>query len=55
MKSLFILVSEVTIFTFRHPEYTHFERVKDKTGELIGYNVSIPKKRNRLSTISYGI
>lgn len=55
MKSLFILASEVTVFTFRHPEYTHFERVKDKTGELIGYNVSIPKKRNRPSTINYGI
>lgn len=55
MKPLFILVGEVKVFTFRHPEYTHFERVKDKTGEIIGYNVSIPKKRNRPSTISYGI
>ena len=44
MKTLFILVSEVSVFTSRHPEYTHFEEVRDKTGEVVGYNASIPKK-----------
>lgn len=48
MKTLFILVSELSVFTARHPEYTHFEEVKDKTGELVGYNASIPKKTKRL-------
>lgn len=37
MKPLFILVSEVSVFTSRHPEYTDFIKVKDRTGELIGY------------------
>lgn len=37
MKTLFILASEVSVFTARHPEYTNFEEVKDKTGELVGY------------------
>lgn len=53
MKTLFILTSEVTVFTTRHPEYTHFERVKDNTGELVGYYASIPKKTNRLSKVSH--
>lgn len=53
MKTLFILASEVSVFTVRHPEYTHFEKVKDKTGELVGYNAFIPKKSNRLSKISH--
>lgn len=55
MKTLFILASELTVFTFRHPEYKHFERVKDKTGEVVGYNASVPKRRNRPSTITCGI
>lgn len=37
MKPLFILVSEVSVFTARHPEYTDFIKVKDRTGELVGY------------------
>lgn len=53
MKTLFVLVSEVSVFTSRHPEYTHFERVKDKTGEVVGYNASIPKKTKRLSKVSH--
>lgn len=53
MKQLFILVSEVSVFTARHPEYTHFEKVIDKTGELVGYNASIPKKTKRLSKVSH--
>lgn len=53
MKPLFILASEVSVFTARHPEYTHFERVKDTTGELIGYNAFIPKRSNRLSKTSH--
>lgn len=53
MKTLFILVSEVSVFTARHPEYTHFEEVRDKTGELVGYNASIPKKAKRLLKVSH--
>lgn len=52
MKKLFILVSEVSVFTARHPEYTHFEEVKDKTGELVGYNASIPKRTKRTKRLS---
>lgn len=53
MKPLFILASEASVFVARHPEYTHFERVKDNTGELVGYNAFIPKRNNRLSKISH--
>lgn len=41
MKPLFILASEVSVFIVRHPEYTYFKKVKDKTGELVGYEAYI--------------
>lgn len=41
MKTLFILASEVSVFTARHPEYNNFEPVKDSTKEVVGYNASI--------------
>ena len=53
MKTLFVLVSELPVFTARHPEYTHFEEVKDKTGEVVGYNAFVPKKTKRLSKVSH--
>lgn len=37
MKTLFILASEVKVFTARHPEYTYFIKVRDRTGEFVGY------------------
>lgn len=41
MKTLFICESEFAAFTALHPEYNHFEEVKDKYDELVGYNVSV--------------
>lgn len=41
MKTLFICESEFVAFTTLHPEYNHFEEVKDKYEELVGYNVSV--------------
>ena len=53
MKTLFVLVSELSVLTACHPEYTHFEEVKDKTREVVGYNASVPKKTKRLSKVSH--
>lgn len=41
MEKLFICASELSMFKAHHPEYNHFEEVKDKYGELAGYNVSV--------------
>ena len=41
MKRLFICESEFEAFTALHPEYNHFEEVKNKYEELVGYNVSV--------------
>lgn len=41
MKRLFICESEFVAFTALHPEYNHFEEVKDKYEELVGYYVSV--------------
>ena len=46
MKRLFICESEFVAFTTLHPEYNHFEEVKDKYGELAGYNASIVNENN---------
>lgn len=41
MKKLFVCASELATFKARHPEYNHFEEVKNKYGELAGYNASV--------------
>lgn len=41
MEKLFVCTSELAAFKERHPEYNHFEEVKNKYGELAGYNASI--------------
>lgn len=41
MKRLFICESEFVAFTTLHPEYNHFEEVKNKYEELVGYNAFI--------------
>ncbi len=41
MEELFVLVSELAAFKARHPEYNNFEEVKDKYGDVVGYNASI--------------
>ena len=46
MKKLFICESEFVAFTTLHPEYNHFEEVKDKYGELAGYNASVVNENN---------
>lgn len=40
-EELFIMPSELSTFKDRHPEYNHFEEVKDKYGDVAGYNCSI--------------
>ena len=40
-EELFIMPSELSMFKARHPEYNHFEEVKNKYGEVAGYNCSI--------------
>lgn len=40
-EELFIMPSELSAFKARHPEYNHFEEVKDKYGNVAGYNCSI--------------
>lgn len=41
MEELFVLASELVAFKARHPEYNNFEEVRDKYGELAGYNASV--------------
>lgn len=41
MKKLFICESEFEAFTALHPEYNHFEEVKNQYEELVGYYVSV--------------
>lgn len=41
MKKLFVSASELVAFITFHPEYNHFEKVKNKYDELVGYNVSV--------------
>lgn len=41
MEELFICASELATFKVRHPEYNNFEEVKDKFGEVVGYNASV--------------
>ena len=41
MKTLFICESEFVAFTALHPEYNHFEEVKNQYEELVGYYVSV--------------
>lgn len=43
-EELFIMSSELSTFKARHPEYNHFEEVKNKYGEVAGYNCSIVKE-----------
>ncbi len=40
MEELFVLISELTAFKARHPEY-NFEEAKDKYGNVVGYNASV--------------
>ena len=46
MKKLFICASELAAFTTLHPEYNHFEEVKNKYEELVGYDVSVVNKND---------
>ena len=46
MEILFVCASERATFKARHPEYNHFEEVKDKYGELAGYNASVVDEEN---------
>lgn len=41
MEVLFVCTSELAAFKARHPEYNHFEEVKNKYLELAGYNASV--------------
>lgn len=41
MKSLFVLLSEVSAFKTLHPNYNKYEEVYDKYHEHIGYLASI--------------
>lgn len=41
MNPLFILASEVSVFIARHPEYNYFRKVKDRTGEIVGYTAYV--------------
>lgn len=47
MEEIFILKDELSQFQFKHPEYNHFEKVKDNYNEVIGYNASIIQKKNK--------
>lgn len=47
MEEIFILKDELSNFQFKHPEYNHFEKVKNILNEFIGYNASIIKKNNK--------
>ena len=46
MEELFICASELATFKARYPEYNHFEEVKDKYGELAGYNALVIDENN---------
>lgn len=46
MEELFVCASELETFKARHPEYNHFEEVKNKYEELAGYNVSVVDENN---------
>ena len=46
MEILFVCASELVAFKERHPEYNHFEEVKDKYEELAGYNASVVDENN---------
>lgn len=46
MKKLFVCASELETFKASHPEYNNFEEVKDKFGEVVGYNASIVDEEN---------
>ena len=46
MEKLFICASELSMLKARHPEYNNFEEVKDKFGEVVGYNASIVDEEN---------
>ena len=46
MEILFVCASELVTFKARHPEYNHFEEVKDKYGELAGYNALVVDENN---------
>ena len=41
MNKLFICESELSAFKTRHPEYNSFTEVKDKEGNLVGYDCEI--------------
>ena len=43
-EELFIIPFELSTFKALHPEYNHFEEVKNKYGEVAGYNCSIVKE-----------
>lgn len=47
MKELFVCASELAAFKERNPEYNHFEEVKDKYGELSGYNASVVEENDK--------
>lgn len=44
-EELFIMPSELVTFKASHPEYNHFEEVKNKYGEVAGYNCSVVEEK----------
>lgn len=53
MEELFVLVSETSVFVARHPQYTYFRNVRDRTGEVVGYMAS--RCRNTIKTSNKSI
>lgn len=47
MVELFVCTSEFVSFITSHPEYNHFEEVKNKYGELVGYDVSVVEENDK--------
>lgn len=47
MNKLFICASELSVFKTRHPEYNSFTEVKDKEGNLVGYDCEIVDENNK--------
>ena len=47
MAELFVFASELAAFKEINPEYNNFEEVKNKYGELAGYNASVVEENDK--------
>ena len=47
MAELFVFASELAAFKKSNPEYNNFEEVKNKYGELTGYNASVVEENDK--------